>query len=81
MTVSPAKPQARRGFPKLFSVFSIERLGNATMSLAIAQAALDRTIEYVQQREQFGRPLVEFQNVQTLWIGPAGSASRSPSAD
>jgi alkylation response protein AidB-like acyl-CoA dehydrogenase len=52
------------GFPKLFSVFSIERLGNATMSLAIAQAALDRTIEYVQQREQFGRPLVEFQNVQ-----------------
>jgi len=52
------------GFPKLFGVFSIERLGNATMSLAIAQAALDRTIDYVQQREQFGRPLVEFQNVQ-----------------
>ncbi|MET7392839.1 acyl-CoA dehydrogenase family protein [Dactylosporangium sp. NPDC005572] len=52
------------GFPKLFSVFSIERLGNATMSLAIAQAALDRTIDYVQQRQQFGRPLVEFQNVQ-----------------
>jgi alkylation response protein AidB-like acyl-CoA dehydrogenase len=52
------------GFPKLFGVFSIERLGNATMSLAIAQAALDRTIAYVQQREQFGRPLVEFQNVQ-----------------
>ena len=52
------------GFPKLFSVFSIERLGNATMSLAIAQAALDRTIAYVQEREQFGRQLVEFQNVQ-----------------
>jgi alkylation response protein AidB-like acyl-CoA dehydrogenase len=52
------------GFPKLFSVFAIERLGNATMSLAIAQAALDRTIEYVQQREQFGRQLVELQNVQ-----------------
>jgi alkylation response protein AidB-like acyl-CoA dehydrogenase len=52
------------GFNKLFSVFSIERMGNATMSLAIAQAALDRTIAYVQQREQFGRPLVEFQNIQ-----------------
>jgi butyryl-CoA dehydrogenase len=52
------------GFPKLFGAFSIERLGNSTMSLAIAQAALDRSIAYVQQREQFGRPLVEFQNVQ-----------------
>jgi butyryl-CoA dehydrogenase len=52
------------GFSKLFGVFSIERLGNATMSLAIAQASLDRTRAYVEQREQFGRPLVEFQNVQ-----------------
>jgi len=52
------------GFPKLFGAFSIERLGNATMSLAIAQAALDRTVAYVQERHQFGRPLVEFQNVQ-----------------
>jgi alkylation response protein AidB-like acyl-CoA dehydrogenase len=53
------------GFNKLFQVFSIERMGNSTMSLAIGQASLDRTIAYVQQRHQFGRPLVEFQNVQT----------------
>jgi butyryl-CoA dehydrogenase len=53
------------GFNKLFKVFSIERMGNSTMSLAIGQAALDRTVAYVQQRQQFGRPLVEFQNVQT----------------
>lgn len=52
------------GFNKLFGVFSIERLGNSTMSLAIGQASLDRTMDYVQSREQFGRPLVEFQNVQ-----------------
>lgn len=52
------------GFHKLFGVFSIERLGNATMSLAIGQASLDRTVAYVEQRHQFGRPLVEFQNVQ-----------------
>src|SRR5208282_1562466 len=52
------------GFRKLFGVFSIERLGNSTMSLAIGQAALDRTVTYVQQRRQFGRPLIEFQNVQ-----------------
>jgi len=52
------------GFRKLFGVFSIERLGNATMSLAIGQASLDRAAAYVQEREQFGRPLVDFQNVQ-----------------
>ncbi|MBE1536973.1 acyl-CoA dehydrogenase family protein [Actinomadura algeriensis] len=51
-------------FGRLFGVFSIERLGNATMSLAIAQEALDRTRVYVQEREQFGKPLVEFQSVQ-----------------
>jgi alkylation response protein AidB-like acyl-CoA dehydrogenase len=51
------------GFNKLFGVFSIERLGNATMSLAIGQTALDRTKAYVEEREQFGRPIVEFQNV------------------
>ncbi|MDR7303931.1 acyl-CoA dehydrogenase family protein [Haloactinomyces albus] len=51
-------------FRELFGAFSIERLGNATMSLAIGQAALDRTKHYVQEREQFGKPLVEFQSVQ-----------------
>jgi alkylation response protein AidB-like acyl-CoA dehydrogenase len=54
------------GFQKLFGVFSIERLGNATMSLAIGQAALDRTRSYVERREQFGQSLVEFQNVQMM---------------
>ena len=52
------------GFRALFSAFSIERMGNTTMSLAIGQAALDRTVEYVQQRMQFGKPLIEVQDVQ-----------------
>jgi butyryl-CoA dehydrogenase len=51
-------------FGKLFQAFSIERLGNSTMSLAIGQAALDRTVSYVQERTQFGKPLIEFQSVQ-----------------
>ncbi|WP_370552603.1 acyl-CoA dehydrogenase family protein [Conexibacter sp. CPCC 206217] len=51
-------------FRELFTGFSVERLGNATMSLAIGQAALDRTKEYVLEREQFGKPLIEFQSVQ-----------------
>jgi alkylation response protein AidB-like acyl-CoA dehydrogenase len=52
------------GFRKLFTAFSLERLGNATFSLALGQAALDRTVAYVQERRQFGKPLVEFQAVQ-----------------
>ena len=52
------------GFRDLFSAFSIERLGNATMSLAIAQSALDRAAAYVKSRHQFGKPIAEFQLVQ-----------------
>jgi butyryl-CoA dehydrogenase len=52
------------GFGKLFTAFSIERLGNSTMSLAIGQAALDRTARYVQERKQFGKDIADFQLVQ-----------------
>jgi alkylation response protein AidB-like acyl-CoA dehydrogenase len=52
------------GFNKLFTAFSIERLGNSTMCLAIAQEALDRTAKYVQERVQFGKQIVEFQATQ-----------------
>ena len=54
------------GFSQLFGIFSVERLGNTTMSLAIGQEALDRTLAYVEQREQFGKPLVEFQSIQLM---------------
>ena len=52
------------GFRRLFTAFSIERLGNTTMSLAICQGALDRSARYAQERIQFGRPIVDFQLVQ-----------------
>jgi butyryl-CoA dehydrogenase len=52
------------GFRDLFTAFSIERLGNATMSLAIGQACLDLTAKYVEERRQFGKDIVEFQSVQ-----------------
>lgn len=52
------------GFNKLFTAFSMERLGNSTMCLALAQEALDRTASYVQERQQFGKDIVEFQTVQ-----------------
>jgi butyryl-CoA dehydrogenase len=54
------------GFRKLFQAFSIERLGNSTMSLAIGQAAVESSLAYAQERLQFGKPLVEFQGIQML---------------
>ena len=53
------------GFGRLFEAFSIERLGNATMSLAIGQACLDLCAAYVTERRQFGKEIIEFQTVQT----------------
>ena len=52
------------GFGKLMEAFDLERCGNTTMSLAIAQSAFDAVPDYVQEREQFGKPIIDFQAVQ-----------------
>lgn len=52
------------GFKKLMEAFDLERCGNATMSLALAAGALEYVLDYVQERQQFGKPIVEFQAVQ-----------------
>jgi acyl-CoA dehydrogenase len=52
------------GFRKLMEAFDLERCGNATMALAQASGALEDILHYVQERQQFGKPLVEFQAVQ-----------------
>jgi butyryl-CoA dehydrogenase len=52
------------GFKKLMEAFDLERCGNATMALGQASGALEQVLGYVQTREQFGKPIVEFQAVQ-----------------
>jgi butyryl-CoA dehydrogenase len=52
------------GFKKLMEAFDLERCGNATMALAQASGALEDLLPYVQEREQFGKPLIDFQAVQ-----------------
>ena len=52
------------GFRKLMEAFDLERCGNATMSLGQASGALEDVLAYVQEREQFGKAIVEFQAVQ-----------------
>jgi butyryl-CoA dehydrogenase len=50
-------------FVELMKAFNMERMHNATASLSMAQAAFDEALEYTQQRQQFGRDIVEFQAV------------------
>ncbi len=52
------------GFRQLMEAFDLERCGNATMGLAQASGSLEDVLEYVQERKQFGKPLIEFQAVQ-----------------
>lgn len=52
------------GFKALMQSFGLERCGNTTMSLGLAQSAFDDVIEYIQERRAFGRPLDDFQAVQ-----------------
>ena len=55
---------AAGGFGKLMAAFDLERCGNATMALAQAAAALADVSAYVQERRQFGKPIIDFQAVQ-----------------
>jgi butyryl-CoA dehydrogenase len=52
------------GFRKLMETFDLERCGNATMSLSQASGAIEDILVYVQERKQFGKPLIDFQAVQ-----------------
>lgn len=52
------------GFGQLMSAFGLERCGNATMGLGVAAAALEDALAYTQEREAFGKPIVDFQAVQ-----------------
>jgi alkylation response protein AidB-like acyl-CoA dehydrogenase len=52
------------GFKKQMSSFNVERIGNATRSLAFGRYAYNTAREHAMTREQFGRPLCEFQGLQ-----------------
>ncbi|MCK9444140.1 MAG: acyl-CoA dehydrogenase [Tissierellaceae bacterium] len=54
------------GFKIAMTTLDGGRIGIAAQALGIASGALDETIKYVKEREQFGRPLSKFQGLQ--WI-------------
>jgi alkylation response protein AidB-like acyl-CoA dehydrogenase len=52
------------GFKKQIASFNVERLGNSARSLALGRYAYNTARDYCTTREQFGRPLCEFQGLQ-----------------
>ncbi|MCP5366228.1 MAG: acyl-CoA dehydrogenase family protein [Hyphomicrobiales bacterium] len=58
----------RRGFAGLMTAYNGQRVGAATVALGIAQGAYDLALDYAQTREQFDRPICEFQGLQWMLV-------------
>jgi alkylation response protein AidB-like acyl-CoA dehydrogenase len=55
-----------RGFALAMQTLDHTRVTIAAQAVGIAQGALDHAIGYVQEREQFGRPVADFQGLQFM---------------
>ncbi len=53
-----------KGFGIAMHTLDGGRIGIASQALGLAEGALERTIEYVKERKQFGRSIGQFQNTQ-----------------
>lgn len=56
--------QIGKGFKVAMSTLDGGRIGIASQALGIAQGAFDKTVEYMNQRKQFGRKLSQFEALQ-----------------
>lgn len=54
------------GFGDLLDAYNGQRVGAGTVALGLAQGAYERAVDYVKRREQFGRPIAEFQGLQWM---------------
>jgi len=65
MVITPPEG-LKRGFAGLMNAYNAQRVGAATVALGIAQGAYDLAVDYAKSREQFGRPIAEFQGLQWM---------------
>ena len=56
----------RRGFAGLMNAYNSQRVGAAAVALGLAQGAYEKALAYSHEREQFGRPIHEFQGLQWM---------------
>ena len=55
-----------RGFRIALSTIDASRIGIGAQAVGIAQGALDRSLAYAKERQQFGQPIAEFQGIQWM---------------
>ncbi len=56
----------RRGFADLMNAYNSQRVGAGTVAMGIAAGALEHALAWAKTREQFGRPIGEFQGLQWM---------------
>jgi len=57
----------KRGFAGLMNAYNGQRVGAGTVALGVAQGAYEQALSFVKSREQFGRPIAEFQGCSGCW--------------
>jgi alkylation response protein AidB-like acyl-CoA dehydrogenase len=56
----------RKGFGDLMNAYNSQRVGAGTVALGLATGAHELALAYAKEREQFGRPIAEFQGLQWM---------------
>jgi acyl-CoA dehydrogenase len=64
--VSNLLGQEGAGFGMMMNLLAQERLSSAVRAMAATERALQSTVDYVSEREAFGRKIADFQNTQFL---------------
>lgn len=54
------------GFGKLMAAYNGQRVGASAVSLGLGRGALEIAARYAKERQQFGRPIAEYQAIQLL---------------
>jgi len=56
----------KRGFADLMNAYNSQRVGAGTVALGLAEGGYRRALAFAKEREQFGRPIAEFQGLQWM---------------
>lgn len=54
----------KKGFADLMTAYNSQRVGAGTVALGLAEGAFQLALDFSKTREQFGRPICEFQGLQ-----------------
>ena len=61
-----APDNLKHGFARLMQAYNGQRVGAGTVAMGIAQGAYALACAYIKTRQQFGRPIAEFQGLQWM---------------